>query len=76
MNGYVNKQNYRIWDDTNPYEVHQIVNLGPAVTLDHASTTTIMVTPLSSIAITTNFLLTKLKDMDLKDMWSQQIDEA
>ena len=24
MNGYVNKQNYRIWDDTNPREIHQL----------------------------------------------------
>jgi 1,4-alpha-glucan branching enzyme len=24
MNGYVNNQNCRIWDDTNPYEVHQV----------------------------------------------------
>jgi hypothetical protein len=23
MNGYVNKQNCRIWDDTNPHEIHQ-----------------------------------------------------
>jgi len=24
MNGYVNKQNCRIWDDTNPHEIHQM----------------------------------------------------
>ena len=24
MNGYVNKQNCRIWDDTNPREIHQL----------------------------------------------------
>jgi len=24
MNGYVNKQNCRIWDDTNPHEIHQL----------------------------------------------------
>ena len=24
MNGYVSKQNYRIWDDTNPREIHQM----------------------------------------------------
>jgi len=24
MNGYVNKQNYRIWDDTNSREIHQL----------------------------------------------------
>ncbi|XP_047530402.1 uncharacterized protein LOC125066384 [Vanessa atalanta] len=24
MNGYVNKQNCRIWDETNPHEVHQV----------------------------------------------------
>jgi len=24
MNGYVNKQNYRIWDDTNPREIYQL----------------------------------------------------
>jgi hypothetical protein len=23
MNGYVNKQNCRIWDDTNPHKIHQ-----------------------------------------------------
>jgi len=24
MNGYVNKQNYRIWNDTNPRKIHQL----------------------------------------------------
>jgi len=87
MNGYVNKQNCRIWDDTNPHEVHQNKMHPEKVTVwcgfwSGGIIGTYFFQNETGIAITvngeryrsmiSNFLWPKLGDMDTKDVWFQQ----
>jgi len=82
MNGYVNKQNCRIWNDTNPHEIHQLQMHPEKVTVG-ADFGLEIIDPYffqneASIAITinderyrsmiNNFLWLKMDDMDIDNM--------
>ncbi|CAK9806600.1 hypothetical protein ANTPLA_LOCUS4952 [Anthophora plagiata] len=87
MNGYVNKQNCRIWEDNNPHETHQLQMHPEKVTVwcgfwsgevigpyffQNEVGAAITVTDERYRSMITNFLWPKLKDMDLNNMWFQQ----
>jgi len=86
MNGYVNKQNCRIRDDTNPHEIHQHQMHPKKATVLCGFWSDGIIGPYffqnnTGIAITvngecyrsmiSNLLWPKLDDMDVDDMWFQ-----
>ena len=86
MNGYVNKQNCRIWADTNPHQVHQKQLHPEKVTVWSRLWSDGIISPYifenedgSSVIkngvrykdMINNFLWTKLDGMDTNDMWFQ-----
>lgn len=87
LNGYVNKQNCRIWADTNPHEVHQKQLHPEKVTVwcgfwsggiigpyffENENGSSITVNGERYREMINNFLWTKLDGMDTDDMWFQQ----
>ena len=87
MNGCVNKQNCRIWDDTNPHEVHQVIMHPQKVTVwcgfwaggvigpyffENDVGEAVTVNSERYTTMITNFLWPILNHMDLDDMWFQQ----
>ena len=83
MNGYVNKQNCRIWDDTNPHEIHQLQMHSEKVTFWCGFWSGGIIGPYffqneAGVAITingeryrsmiSNFLWPKMDDMDTDNM--------
>ena len=87
MNGYVNKQNCRIWDDNNPHEVHQVAMHPQKVTVwcgfwaggvigpyffENDVGEAITVTGERYRRMITDFFWPKLDDIHLDDMWFQQ----
>ena len=83
MNGYVKKQNYRIWDDTNPRDVHQVAMHPQKVTVWCGICASGVIGPYffenevgEAITVTgerfrmmkTDFFWPKLNDMDVDDM--------
>lgn len=87
MNGYVNKQNCRIWDDANPHEVVQVAMHPEKVTVwcgfwaggvigpyffENVAGKAITVNGERYRSMITDFLWPKLNDMDVADMWFQQ----
>lgn len=89
MNGYVNKQNCRIWDETNPHEVHQVAMHPQKVTVWCGFWAGGVIGPYffendNGVAVTvngeryrsmiTNFFWPEIENMDLDNMWFQQDD--
>ncbi|CAI6371226.1 unnamed protein product [Macrosiphum euphorbiae] len=87
MNGYVNKQNCRIWDDTNPHKTQKNKMHPEEITVWCGFWSGGIIGPYffqneTGIAITVNgeryrsminnFFWPKLYDMDTEDMWFQQ----
>ena len=81
MNGYVNKQNCRIWNDTNPREIHQLQMHLEKVTvwcgfwsdgIISPSSKTKRALPAVNGSMINNFLWPKMDDMDTDNMWFQQ----
>ena len=87
MNGYVNTQNCRIWDDTNPHEIQERPMHPQKVTVWCGFWAGGVIGPFffeneGGVAVTINgeryrdmlaeFLWPKLDDMDLTDVWFQQ----
>lgn len=87
MNGYVNKQNCRIWSENNPHEVHQVAMHPQKVTVwcgfwaggiigpyffENEAGAAITVNGERYRSMITNFFWPKLDDMDTDDMWFQQ----
>lgn len=87
MNGYVNKQNCRIWDDANPHEIHQMAMHPQKVTVWCGLWAGGIIGPYffeneDGVAITVNgeryrsmirnFLWPRLDDMNFRNMWFHQ----
>lgn len=87
MNGYVNKQNCRIWDDANPHEIHQVELHPKKVTVwcgfwaggiigpfffENDVGEAITVNGERYRRMITDLFLPALDDMGLDDMWFQQ----
>lgn len=87
MNGYVNKQNCRIWDDTNPHKIQERPMHPEKVTVwcgfwaggvigpyffENDIGKAITVTGERYRSMITNFLWPELDDMDTNNMWFQQ----
>lgn len=87
MNGYVNKQNCRIWDDANPHEVHQVAMHPQKVTVwcgfwaggvigpyffENDVGEAITINGERYRTMLTDFFWPKLNDMEVDDMWFQQ----
>ena len=86
MNGYMNKQNCRIWDDTNPCEIHQLQMhpekvtvwcgfwsggiIGPYFFQNEAGVA--MIVNGERYRSISNFLWPKMDDMDTNNIWFQQ----
>lgn len=87
MNGFVNKQNCRIWNNTNPHEVQQVTMHPQKVTVwcgfwaggiigpyffENDVGEAITVNGERYRTMITDFFFPKMNDMDVDDMWFQQ----
>lgn len=77
MNGFVNKQNCRLWDDHNPHEVHQVAMhprfwsggvIGPHFFKNDVGEA-ITVNGERYRSMINNFFWLELNNMDVNDKW-------
>lgn len=87
MNGYVNKHNFRIWDDASPHEVHKVALhpqkvtawcgfwagglIGPCF-FENDAGEAVPVNGECYRTMITDFFWPTLNDMDVDDMWFQR----